>query len=113
MKMLAIGFMVLALTFAAVSFALAQEKAAEVKPELTGTIASVDAATQKLVVSSGADADAKETALVVDAASKIEKDGKAATLAELAAGDTVTLSYKADEKGQNVVSTLTAKAAVK
>jgi len=65
-------------------------KAKKGAKKVTGVVESVDAATMKLMVKTGAGKKAKVEEIVVGTA-KVTKDGKDATLAEIVAGDKVTV----------------------
>jgi hypothetical protein len=70
--------------------------------EVSGTVRFVDAQGWRLTVVSPDDAGEKPTLVVVRGSSVIEKDGKAATLADMSIGDDVAVRYQVDEKGENV-----------
>ncbi|MFB3918828.1 hypothetical protein BU251_08580 [Candidatus Velamenicoccus archaeovorus] len=88
--------------------ALAQDNETAAANEVYGTVTFVDPQAQKLIVVSASDEGQKETALIVDDSTMIEKDGKAATLVDVATGDDVTASYKAADNGQNVAASISA-----
>lgn len=111
MKRLVVIFMALSLMLGvcgASSMVLAQDNETVAADEVCGTVTFVDPQARKLIVASVSDEGQKETALMVGDSSMIEKDGKAATLADVATGDDVTVSYKADDKGRNVAASISA-----
>jgi hypothetical protein len=87
--------------------ALAQDQVAGAK-DVYGSITFVDPRARKLIIASVSDEGQKETVLIVDDASVIEKDGRAATLVDLSTGDDVIANYGADDKGQNIAARIAA-----
>jgi hypothetical protein len=77
-------------------------------PMLSGTVASVDAIGNTLVVKVGK----KDDTLSVDSATVIKSAGKEVKLADLATGAKVTVAYKS-EAGKKVATKITEKAAAK
>jgi hypothetical protein len=75
-------------------------------PTLSGTVASVDAIGNMLVVKVGK----KDDTLSVDSATVIKSAGKEVKLADLASGAKVTVTYKS-EAGKKVATKITEKAA--
>jgi|GEM_PF-1081555 len=87
---------------------VAQDNETTAANEVYGTVTFVDPQAQKLIVASASDEGQKETALIADDSTVIEKDGKAATLVDVATGDDVTASYRMDDAGQNIVASISA-----
>ncbi|MFA5039498.1 MAG: hypothetical protein WC732_07450 [Candidatus Omnitrophota bacterium] len=103
-KLSLVVFLVLSV-FSMATMMFAQDEAA-LAQEAAGTVVSVDAQGQKLVVSCGTGSEAKEMALIADDATTVEKDGVTVTLAEVAAGDAVTATYRVDDQGRNVATAI-------
>jgi hypothetical protein len=75
-------------------------------PSLSGTVASVDAIGNTLVIKVGK----KDDTLSVDSATVIKSAGKEVKLADLASGAKVTVAYKS-EAGKKVATKITEKSA--
>jgi hypothetical protein len=87
------------------------KKAAPAKkaaPSISGTVESVDAIGNTIVVKAGK----KDDTLSVDSATVIKSAGKDVKLADLASGAKVNISYKS-EAGKKVATKITEKAAAK
>lgn len=87
---------------------MAAETAKAPKPKhAMGKVESVNAAANSVVVKTAKNA---TLTVVVNAQTKITKAGKAATLADLAAGDSVKVSYTVGADKSNTATEITVKA---
>jgi len=78
--------------------------AAKKEPVISGTLTSIDAIGNTIVIKTKA----KEDTLTVDSSTVVKSSGKAVKLGDLASGVKVTAAYK-EENGKKVATKITAK----
>ncbi len=109
-KSLVVLFVALFVVSCASVFAAQSHKGSSSKSGAThvmGEVVSVDAANSSFVLRETLkDKSTKEITITCEAGTKIAQAGKTVTLNELAAGDTVTVSYHASADGKNMAKTV-------